>query len=146
MRKLRRREADWLFTWCPFPHPFPSHDWVVTSWDPEALECWAEDEKTSDTRVFSALMWWHFSKKLPFIKSYVLLSVNLCGIWGFPGGSVGKEFACNTGNMGDVHLIPGSGRCPWEGHGNPLQYSCLKNPMDRGAWRVTVHRIASCCC
>ena len=50
---------------------------------------------------------------------------------GFPGGSAGKESACSTG---DPALIPGSGRSPGGGHGNPLQYSCLENPMDRGAW------------
>ena len=49
---------------------------------------------------------------------------------GFPGGSDGKESACNVGG---VDSIPGSGRFPGEGNGNPLQYSCLKNPMDRGA-------------
>ena len=50
---------------------------------------------------------------------------------GFPGGSDGKASACNAGDPG---LIPGSGRSPGEGNGNPLQYSCLENPMDRGAW------------
>ena len=50
---------------------------------------------------------------------------------GFPGGSDGKESACNTG---DVSLIPGSGRSLGEGNDNPLQYSCLGNSMDRGAW------------
>ena len=45
-------------------------------------------------------------------------------------------------NTGDVGLIPGSGRSPREGNGNPLQYSCLEKPMDRGAWRATVHRIS----
>ena len=45
-------------------------------------------------------------------------------------------------NAGDLGLIPGLGRSPGEGHGNPLQYSCLGNPMDRGAWRATVHRVA----
>ena len=48
----------------------------------------------------------------------------------FPGGSDGKESACSAGDMG---LIPGLGRSPGEGNGNPLQYSCLENPMDRGA-------------
>ena len=52
-------------------------------------------------------------------------------IWGFPGGSEGKAAACNAGDAG---LIPGSGRSPGEGNGNPLQYSCLENPMDREAW------------
>ena len=60
---------------------------------------------------------------------------------GFPGGSVVKESACNTRDAGDVGLIPGSGRSPGGGHGNPLQYFCLENPMDRGAWRATVHRV-----
>ena len=45
------------------------------------------------------------------------------------------------GDIRDVGLIPGSGGSPGEGHGNPLQYSCLVNPMDRGDWRVTVHRV-----
>ena len=55
---------------------------------------------------------------------------------GFPGGSDGKEFAYNAGNLGLIH---GWGRFPTEGHGNPLQYSCLENPMDKGAWQATVH-------
>ena len=50
---------------------------------------------------------------------------------GLPWWFGGKEFACNAGDMG---LIPGSGRFPGGGQGNPLQYSCLENPMDRGAW------------
>ena len=58
--------------------------------------------------------------------------------WGFPGGSDGKESACSAGDLG---LIPGSGRPPGEGNGNPLQYSCLGNPTDRGAWRATVHGV-----
>jgi len=54
------------------------------------------------------------------------------------GGSDGKESACNVGDLG---LIPGSGRSPGEGNGYPLQHSCLENSMDRGAWRATVHRV-----
>ena len=56
----------------------------------------------------------------------------------FPHSSVGKESACNVGDPG---LIPGSGRSPGEGNGNSLQYSCLENPMDRGAWRATVYGV-----
>ena len=56
--------------------------------------------------------------------------------FGLPGGSDGKESACNAGDLG---LIPGLGRSPGGGHGNPLQYSCLKNPMGRGAWWAIVH-------
>ena len=59
----------------------------------------------------------------------------------FPGGSVGKESTCNAGDTGDAGLIPGSGRFPGGGHGNPLQYSCLENPMDRAVWQATVHRV-----
>ena len=61
--------------------------------------------------------------------------------WGFPGGPRGKEPACNAGAIRDGALIPGWGRSPGSGHSNPLQYSCLENPMDRGAWQATVHRI-----
>ena len=53
----------------------------------------------------------------------------------FPGGSDGKEFACHAEDQG---LIPGLGRSPGEGNGSPLQYSCMENPMDRGAWWVSV--------
>ena len=60
-------------------------------------------------------------------------------IYGFPCGSDSKEFACNVGDLGS---IPGSGRSPGEGNGNPLQYSCLENPMDGGAWWATVHGVA----
>ena len=56
---------------------------------------------------------------------------------GFPGGSDGKESACNAGDQG---LIIGLGRSPGEGNGYPLQYFCLENFMDRGAWRATVQR------
>ena len=57
---------------------------------------------------------------------------------GFPGGSDGKESACNAGDLG---LITGLGRSPGGGHGNPLQYSCLENLMDRGDWWATVHGV-----
>ena len=58
---------------------------------------------------------------------------------GFPGGSVGKNLPARSGDAGDVGSIPKAGRSPEGGNGNPLQYSCLKNPMDRGAWQPTVH-------
>ena len=58
---------------------------------------------------------------------------------GFPGGSDNKESACGVGDPGS---IPGSGRFSGEVHGNPLQYSCLENPMDGGAWQDTVHGVA----
>ena len=55
---------------------------------------------------------------------------------GFPGGSDSKEFTCNVGTQSS-----GLGISPGGGHGNPLQYCCLRNPMDRGAWRATVHGV-----
>ena len=73
-------------------------------------------------------------------------TVGKCFFWhlalqgpGFPAGSDGKESAFNAGVPG---LVPGSGRSPGEANGNPLQYSCLENSMDRGAWLATVHGLA----
>ena len=57
---------------------------------------------------------------------------------GFPGGASGKN---PSASAGDVGATPGSGRSPGEGNGSPLQYSCLENHMDRGAWWATVHRV-----
>ena len=58
--------------------------------------------------------------------------------WCSSGGSDGEESSCNAGDLG---LIPGSGRSPGEGNGNPLQYSCLENPVDKEAWWATVHGV-----
>ena len=62
---------------------------------------------------------------------------------GFSGGSVVKNTTNNAGDARDGDLIPGWGKSLGGGHGNPLQYSCLKNPIDRGAWRATVHVAAA---
>ena len=59
----------------------------------------------------------------------------------FPGGAVVKNLPANVRGARDVGLITGWGRSPGEGNGNPLQYSCLENPMDRGAWRATAHGV-----
>ena len=61
---------------------------------------------------------------------------------GFPDGSVVQNLPVNAGDTGDSGLIPGSGRSPGGGNGNPLQHSCLGNPIDRGTWRATVHGVA----
>ena len=74
--------------------------------------------------------------------SVPLTQADLCAFrctQGFPGGSEVKASACNVGDLGS---IPGSGRSPGEGNDNPLQYSCLENPMDGGAWWATVHGVA----
>ena len=73
--------------------------------------------------------WQALPEKLTLAKQEQLMSNR-----GFPGGANGEKSACNVGDLGS---IPGSGRSPGEGHGNPLQYSCLENPMDRGAWQAT---------
>ena len=61
---------------------------------------------------------------------------------GFPGGTSGNEPPTKLEDVRDMSLIPELGRSPGEGHGDPLQYSCLENPMDKGAWQVTVHGVA----
>ena len=78
-------------------------------------------------------MEWAGASTIPY------LSVVLIIYWVVPGGSVVKNPPVNAGNPAS---IPGSGRSPGEGNGNPLQYSCLENPMDRGAWWATVLGIA----
>ena len=65
----------------------------------------------------------------------------LIGLKGFPGGSDSKASACNVGDLGS---ISGSGRSPAEGNSKPLQYSCLENSMDGGAWYATVHGVTKC--
>ena len=76
---------------------------------------------------------------MSYIREGVLMTFKTQGlIMGFPRGSVVKNPPVNTG---DESSIPESGRYPGEGNGNPLQYSCLENPRDRGAWQATVHGV-----
>ena len=63
-------------------------------------------------------------------------------MWASQVALVVKNPSANTRDMRDMGSIPGSGGSHGEGHGNPLQYSCLDNPMDRGAWQATIHRVA----
>ena len=79
----------------------------------------------------------HILFLLTFLKLFLKLILYI--YMGFPGGSEVKASACNAGDLGS---IPGLGRSPGEGNGNPLQYSCLENPMDGGAWWATIHRVA----
>ena len=65
----------------------------------------------------------------------------LQNILGFPGGSVVKNLPANARDIRDADSIPGLGRSPREGNGNPLQYSYPENPMDRGTWQATVHKV-----
>ena len=76
-------------------------------------------------------------------KHMSILNFNRCyPIACFPRGTVVKNLPANTGDTKDAGSIPGYGRCPRAGNGNPLPYSCLENSMDRGAWWATVHRVA----
>ena len=77
---------------------------------------------------------WSLGQEDPLEKEQATDGVFL----GFPGGSDSKESACNVGDLG---LILGFGRSPGEGQVNPFQYSCLENPMDRGAWCAAIHGI-----
>ena len=87
-----------------------------------------------------------FFSEVTHSRVWFCWNLQICGAIGtykgFPGG-LSKESTCNSGATGDVGLIPGSGRSPGGGHGNPLQYSCLETPMDRGAWRAAVHTVRS---
>ena len=74
-----------------------------------------------------------------FTKEHICLYKLFLIALGFPHSSVGKEYICNAGDLGS---IPGLGRSPGEGNGNLLQYSCLENSMDGGAWQATDHGIA----
>ena len=71
-----------------------------------------------------------------FLKYWILLHLD------FPGGSAVKNLPANAGDTEDTGSVPGLGRSPGGGNGNPLQYSCLENPMDRGDWQSTVHRVS----
>ena len=104
--------------------------WVREAWHavpvPQDREAWhAEGHGVTNSRI--QLSNW----------TTILMVLNI-GV-GFPGGSDGKEPACSSG---DPDSIPGLGRSPGKGNGNPLQYSCLENPMDKGAWQATVHGVA----
>ena len=82
------------------------------------------------------ISWQIDGKRMETVTDFVLGGSKITA---FPGGSEDKASACHAGDLG---LIPGLGRSPGEGNGNPLQYSCLENSMDRGAWRATVHGVA----
>ena len=73
------------------------------------------------------------------VANFYSLCNYFADIFGFPGGSDGKESACNAR---DLSLIPGTGRSPGEGNAYPLQYPCLENFLGRGAWRAAVHGVA----
>ena len=101
------------------------------------------------SKKHSKLKYWRnkmrFACRYACIYKCVLICLYICIywylylLWVFPGGSVVESLPANTV---DTDLIPGQGRSPGKGNDNPFQYSCLRNPMDRGAWQATVHGVA----
>ena len=87
-----------------------------------------------------ALQYW-----FGFCHTSTWISHRCTYVRGFPDGASGKEPTCQCGRRERWGFDPGLGRSPGEGNGNPLQYSCLENPMDRGAWQATVHGVAKSC-
>ena len=84
----------------------------------------------------------YFKNVLVFIKAHLIIGNNYTHLYKASQVALGvKNLSVNAGDIRDTGSIPGLGRSPGGGHGNPLQYSCLENPMDRGAWRATVHRM-----
>ena len=82
-----------------------------------------------------------FLSCLSFDSCKLMFLTKFGGFGGFLGGASDKNPPANAGDLRDPCLIPGLGRSPGAGHGNAFQYPCLENPMDRGAWRATVHRV-----
>ena len=141
-----------LAIWSLIPLPFLNPSW--TSGYSQFMYCWSLTWRILSinvvvwTFVCTAFLWEENGYKymygwVPSLspETITTLFVNLLFIprWGFPHESEGKESACNVGHPGST---PGWGRSPGEGNGNPLQYSCLENSMDRGPWRATVHGVA----
>ena len=96
-----------------------------------ALLCWGS------FFLFLICKCFYHEKVLNFVKCFFFIDKD--NHRDFPCSSVGKESTCNAG---DLDLIPGLGKSPGEGNGNPLQYSCLGNPVHRGVWRAIVHRVS----
>ena len=92
--------------------------------------------------VYISIVYYHLSIYHNYLSidlsSMYYLSIDLSSVYYLSTSSVGKEFACSAGDLGS---IPGLGRFPGEGSGNPLQYPCLENLMDRGAWWAAVHGV-----
>ena len=110
----------WAYLW-----QLPQSPWdELKTWE-IMLKRWEGGEKAAEVDLSDSLMN-HNRKRLP---------VSWGGLLGFPGASVVKNLPAKAG---DVGLTPGTGRSPKGGNSNPLQYSCLGNPMDRGTWHVTV--------
>ena len=133
--------------------PFSRRPSQPGEWTQVSLGLSTSDEIPEPEATGTALHSWFHSSWCPALNNYTQggkempsercsgteLQDTIRSCRGFPGGSAGKE---SPNNAGDPSLIPESGRFPREGNGNPLQYSCLENLMDRGAWQATDHGVA----
>ena len=115
-------------------------DWALILW--AGQPCWAGSLLTL-LRLQSwgcVTMICLFHRHLPYSMSpWIASALNYLGRKGFPSGSLGQKSSWNARDAGDAGSIPGSGRSPGGGQGNPLQYSCLESPRDRGDGRATMH-------
>ena len=119
--------------------------WMVTCFAKNLEQCWAQNSHLMNEFIFSIPLWQSLIAHLLYVRD----SSECWGRediqdlrMGFPGGLVVKNPPANAGDIRDTGLIPVSGRSPGGGNGNPLQYPCLENSMDRGAWWATVHGVA----
>ena len=123
------KHQPWLYmcspSWTPLPPPSPSHP-------SGSSQCTSPEHPVPCINLGLAIYFTYDN-----IHVSMLFFFQLVFNW-FPGGSDGKASAYSAGDLGS---IPGWGRSLGEGNGNPLQYSCLKNPMDGGAWQATVHGV-----
>ena len=124
--------TDGVLSECPFPElsSYSNHIW------------WKAERHNKFSKMLEDFWLWIifcFSLKFICIRFSLTSSSHL---YDFPGGTSGKNPTANVRDIRDAGSIPGSERSPEGGHGNPLQYSCLENPMDRGSWWAIVHRVA----
>ena len=128
----------WRRKWHPTPVLLPgkSHGWrSLVGCSP-----WGRYESDMTEQLHFTYTHTHTHTHIYYIYIYIhLFYIYIYNKWGFPGGSVVKNPSANAGHMS---LIPDPGRFSGRGNGNPLQYSCLENPIGRGVWQATVHGIS----
>ena len=138
LSNLLKRISD-IFNALEHKHTTLPRPWLSVQICP--LHCYSDFYSSTLCHAYS---WWldlviWFINNKPY-KAYKIAS-SLNNPWSFPDGSVSKESTCDAGDTGVPGLIPGLRRSPGEWSGNPLKYSCLEDPMDRGAWQATVHGV-----
>ena len=139
-RVLQARMLEWVAI--SFSRgSFPPRDWTCISYTFTKISFLATNIKTRLLNVQRCNSIWAKRNPIRFLLQ-TRATLAFLGPLVLPHWPSGKESACNAGYSGEVGWIPGWGRAPGEGNGNPLQYSCLSNPTDRGACRATFHGVA----